>query len=108
MARHRNTRTSSGIGITIPGVYQRLSDSTHRGTDPRVVMMPDGQYETVQAALAVHSPLLDKFDAMEPVVVPCWRVSNRALREQHPWLSGVGTVLVFPDDRVEPSDDDAD
>ena len=109
MARQRNGRTANlDGGIHIPGVYQRLADSTYRGCDPRIFVSPDGQYETVQAALNVHSPLLDRFDANEAVVVPIWRVSNRQLREQYSWLSGVGTVIVGPDDRVLPTDLPAD
>ncbi len=102
------THNTDGVGLTIPGVYQRISDSTYRGTDPRVFVSPDGQYETVQAALAVHSPLLDKFDDNEPVTVPCWKVSNRELRQQYSWLTGAGAVTVHPDDWVEPTDGPAD
>ncbi|MEI6251771.1 MAG: hypothetical protein WCP30_03115 [Mycobacteriaceae bacterium] len=54
----------------------------------------------VQAALVVHSPLPDRFDANEPVVVAKWRMSNRELRQQVPWLAGSAVVRVFPDDRV--------
>lgn len=107
VARQRNRRDDS-VEITIPAIYQRLSDSTYRGRDPRIFVSPDGQYETVQAALAVHSPLLDAFDANEPVIVPRHRVSNHVLRQQYPWLSGVGTVIVHPDDTVEPTDLPAD
>ena len=104
MARPRKTdgHVSHGAGVVIPGIYERLCATTYRGLDPRVFVSPDGQYETVQAALAVHNPLLDKFDANEPVEVPKWRVSNHQLRQQYPWLAGVGSVVVFPDDTVEP------
>ena len=102
MARQRNSHRHHGAGVVIPGIYERLCATTYRGLDPRVYVAPDGQHEAVQAALSVRSPLLDALDANEPVEVPKWRVSNRELRQQFPWLAGVGSVVVFPDDTVEP------
>ena len=107
MSRPRRTvgqDHTGGVGVTIPGIYQRISDSTYRGTDPRVYVAPDDECFTVEAALAVHSPLLDAFEANEPVRVPKWKVSNQALRQQYPWMTGAGAVIVFPDDWVEPTD----
>lgn len=106
MARQRSNAYEDTV--TIPGIYQKLAASIYRGCDPRIFVSPDGQYETVQAAKAAHNPLLDLFDAGLPVRVARWQVSNRVLRQTHPWLTGVGTVLVTPDDRVSPTEDEAD
>jgi hypothetical protein len=110
MARQRNSGGGydNNAGISIAGIYQRLSDATYRGQDPRAYLDPEGNVAVVQAALAVHSPLLDRFDANESVVIPKWRVANRELRQQYPWLAGPGCVRVWPDGRIEPTDDEAD
>ena len=110
MARIRNgcNRVGDDGGIVIEGIYEKLATSIYRGVDPRVFVTPDGQCEEVQAAKAVHSPLMDRFDQGLPVQVARWQVANRALRQQHPWLAGVGTVVVTPEDRVYPTDLPAD
>lgn len=97
--------------MEVPGVYQRLSAKLYRGNDPRAYLDPEGNVTPVQAALAVHSPLLDKLDANQPVVVPKWQItghSNPGLRQRYPWMGGPGCVRVFPDDTVEETTDDAD
>ena len=111
MSRQRNSGRATGSGVVIEGVYARLSAATYRGVDPRVYVSPEDQSTEVQAALAVSSPLLDKLDANQPVVVPKWRISgnsNPAVRQQYPWLRGPGCVRVYPDDVVEETGDDAD
>ena len=98
-------------GDRLPGVYERLSAATYRGQDPRCYLDPEGNVATVRAALAVHSPLLDRFDANLPVVVPKWQIagnSNPGARQRFPWLAGAGCVRVWPDDRIEPTDAEAD
>lgn len=110
MARHRNTFRSDDLDV-LPGVYERLSAATYRGVDPRIYVSPEDEVRTVQAALAVTSVLLRKLDANLPVVVPKWRItgnSNPGSRHQFPWLAGPGQVRVWPDDRIEPTDDKAD
>jgi hypothetical protein len=110
VSRARSPRHADDADV-LPGVYERLSAATCRGQDPRCYLDPEGNVAVVQAALAVHSPLLDRFDANLPVVVPKWRItgnSNPGARQRYPWLSGAGSVRVFPDDRIEPTDDEAD
>ena len=70
MSRQRNRDAPGARGVVIDGVYRRLADKMYRGNDPRAYLDPEGNVAPVQAALAVHSPLLDKLDANEPVVVP--------------------------------------
>ena len=111
MSRQRNSRNDVGNGVVIEGVYARLSAKLYRGNDPRAYRDPEGNVTPVQAALAVHSPLLDKLDQGEPVVVPKWQItghSNPGLRQWYPWMAGPGCVRVYPDDVVEETDDDAD
>lgn len=89
----------------------RLAEATYRGVGPRVNVSPEDEVQTVQGALAVTSPLLRKLDADRPVVVPKWRIrgnSTPGARQALQWLSGPGCVRVWPDDRVEPTDDEAD
>lgn len=110
MARHRTPRHADDADV-LPGVYDRLAETTYRGVDPRIYVSPEDEVTTVQGALAVTSPLLRKLDANQPVVVPKWRIrgnSNPGARQQFPWLAGAGNVLVFPDDRIAPTDLDAD
>lgn len=110
MSRARSPRASDDADV-LPGVYQRLSEATYRGQDPRCYLDPEGNVAVVQAALAVHSPLLDRLDANLPVVVPKWRIrgnSNPGARQRFSWLAGPGCVRVFPDDRIEPTDDEMD
>lgn len=111
MSRQRDRTVPGARGAVVEGVYQRLSDKMYRGNDPRAYLDPEGNVTPVQAALAVHSVLLDKLDANEPVVVPKWRISgnsNPGLRQRFPWLAGPGCVRVHPDDTVELTDDPAD
>ncbi len=110
MSRARSPRHADDADV-LPGVYERLSAATYRGQDPRCYLDPEGRVAEVQAALAVHSPLLDRFDANLAVVVPKWRItgnSNPGARQLFPWLLGPGNVRVWPDDRIEPTDDCAD
>lgn len=40
-----------------------------------------------------------------------WRITgnpNPGAKQRFPWLSGTGCVRVWPDDRIEPTDDEAD
>ena len=109
MSRSRSAARAGGV--TVDGVYARLSAATYRGNDPRAYLDPDGNVTPVQAALAVHSVLLDKLDANLPVVVPKWRISgnsNPGLRQRFPWMSGPGCVRVYPDDTVEETTDEPD
>lgn len=111
MSRSRTGARTAARGAVIDGVYAKLSAATYRGQDPRAYLAPDGSVAEVQAALAVHSVLLDKLDANEAVVVPKWRItgnSNPGLRQRFPWLAGPGCVRVHPDDTVELTDDPAD
>ena len=110
MSRARTPRHADDADV-LPGVYERLAAATYRGQDPRCYLDPEGRVAEVQAALAVHSPLLDRLDANLPVVVPKWRItgtSNPEARQQFPWLSGPGCVRVWPDDRIELTGDEAD
>jgi hypothetical protein len=94
--------------IVIPGAYGHLVDkeSQHRGPDPRVYVSPTDVVTVVNRA---PSALQRKLDRGEPVVVPGWRLpGGRALRRQHPELCGRAAVRVFPDDRVEPTEDTID
>jgi hypothetical protein len=95
----------------IPVIYQRISERTYRGVDPRVYVSPEDECTEVQAATAVTSPLNRALDANEPVRVPKWRItghSNPGLRQRYPWMAGPGCVRVHPNDTVVETDDDAD
>lgn len=99
------------VGDVLPGCYERLSAATYRGVDPRIYVSPEDEVRTVQAPRAVTSPLIRALDAGEPVVVPKWRIrgnSNPGARERFPWLAGPGCVRVWPDDRIEETDEQAD
>ncbi len=110
MARQKSVRHADDADV-LDGVYARLADSMYRGIDPRIYVSPEDEVLTVQAARAVTSPLLRKLDANVPVVVPRWRIrgnSNPGARQLFPWLAAPGNVRVWPDDRIEPTDDDID
>ena len=110
MSRARSSHAADDADV-LPGVYDRLSAATYRGVDPRVYVSPENEFTTVEAALAVTSPLIRKLDAGEPVTVPKWRIrgnSNPGARQRYLWLAGPGCVRVFPDDRIEPTDDEMD
>ena len=107
MSRARTPRHADDADV-LPGVYERLAAATYRGQDPRCYLDPEGKVAEVQAALAVHSPLLDRLDANLPVVVPKWRITGNAnpeARQRFPWLSGLGCVRVWPDDRIEATEE---
>lgn len=100
MSRQRGSTRAVGGGILIPGCYDKISAAVYRGVDPRVFVAPND----VGVHVAVTSPLLRALDAGAPVTVACWRVSNRALRQQYSWLRGPGMVTVYPNDVVEAAD----
>lgn len=95
-------------GVTLLGAWQHLvtKEAQHRGPDPRVYVSPTDVVTIVNRA---PSALQRKLDRGEPVVVPGWRLpGGRALRRQHPELCGRAAVRVYPDDRVEPTEDTID
>jgi hypothetical protein len=107
----RRRGSASADADVLHGVYERLCAATYWGVDPRIYVSSENEVPTLQAAKVVNSPLIRLLDANQPVVVAKWRISgnsNPGARQQFPWLAGPGCVRVWPDDRIEPTDDEAD
>ena len=113
MSRQRGSGRVAGHGVVIPGLYQDLLETERdkcSRPDPRIYVSPTDEVSTVIAA--TRSRLLDMLEDAVPVSIPRWRVGGNSFPEAKaiPWIAARScrNILVWPDDTVEPTDDDGD